>query len=137
MSDRFDVFDRFANSFRQADLFGRFGRPLRPPLDHDQRNTVGGVLSLKLPHNCWATPAYQYGSGFLDGGGPGHLPPHSTFDSSDPSFGTRIEENWSLSQNATNLANHRYLQDTSNTFGGTHWNYPRVIYFQPRYRFHF
>jgi hypothetical protein len=104
------------------------------PLDHDQRNTVSGVLSLNLPHNFWATPTYQYGSGFLSGDGPGHLPPNSTFDLA---IGTRIGENWSLSMNATNLANYRYLQDTSNTFGGTHYNLPRQVYFQVRYRFHF
>jgi outer membrane receptor protein involved in Fe transport len=129
----------YSNSIGQGigPITGGLIEPLPPGnflLDHDQRNTVSGVLSLTLPHNFWATPAYQYGSGFLDGDGPGHLPPHSTFDFS---FGTHIGENWSLSLNATNLANYRYLQDTSNTFGGTHWNYPRVIYFQLRYRFHF
>ena len=55
----------------------------------------------------------------------------------DLSVGQSIGESWSFSLNATNLANYRYLQDTSNTFGGTHYNYPRVIYFQLRYRFHF
>ncbi len=104
------------------------------PLDHDQRNTVSGVLSLNLPHNFWATPAYQYGSGFLSGDGPSHLPPHSTFDLA---IGKRFGENWSLSANATNIANSRYLLDTSNTFGGTHYNLPRQIYVQLRYRFHF
>ena len=49
-------------------------------LDHDQRNTVTSVLSLTLPGHMWATPAYQFGSGFLNGDGPSHLPPHSTFD---------------------------------------------------------
>ncbi|MGA7411823.1 MAG: TonB-dependent receptor [Bryobacteraceae bacterium] len=129
----------YSNSIGQGigPITGGLIEPLPPGnflLDHDQRNTVSGVLSLTLPHNFWATPAYQYGSGFLEGDGPGHLPPHSTFDFS---FGTHLGENWSLSLNATNLANYRYLQDTSNTFGGTHWNYPRVIYFQLRYRFHF
>jgi outer membrane receptor protein involved in Fe transport len=103
-------------------------------LDHDQRNTASAVLSLNLPHNMWATPAYQFGSGFLNGDGPAHLPPHSTFDLS---IGKKFGENWSISANATNLGNSRYLLDTSNTFGGTHWITPRQIYGELRYRFHF
>ena len=103
-------------------------------LDHDQRNTASAVLSLNLPHNMWATPAYQFGSGFLNGNGPAHLPPHSTFDLS---LGKRLGENWSISANATNIGNSRYLLDTSNTFGGTHWINSRQIYGELRYRFHF
>jgi outer membrane receptor protein involved in Fe transport len=89
---------------------------------------------LSLPHNFWATPAYQFGSGFLNGDGPSHLPPHSTFDLS---LGKTFGESWSFSVNAVNIANSRYLLDTSNTFGGTHYNYPRQIYAELRYRFHF
>ena len=36
-------------------------------LDHDQRNTASAVLALTLPKNMWMTPAYQFGSGFLNG----------------------------------------------------------------------
>ncbi|MBV8812245.1 MAG: TonB-dependent receptor [Acidobacteriaceae bacterium] len=103
-------------------------------LDHDQRNTLSAVLSLNLPRHFWATPTYQYGSGFLDGNGPGHLPPHSTFDLS---IGKSFGEHWSLSANAVNIANARYLLDDSNTFGGTHYVNPRQIYGELRYRFHF
>ncbi|MBV8552107.1 MAG: TonB-dependent receptor [Acidobacteriaceae bacterium] len=103
-------------------------------LDHDQRNTATGVLSLNLPGRMWATPAYQFGSGFLNGNGPSHLPPHSTFDLA---IGKYFGENWSVSVNATNIANTRYLLDTSNTFGGTHYVNPRQIYAELRYRFHF
>lgn len=103
-------------------------------LDHDQRNTASAVLSLTLPHGMWATPAYQFGSGFLDGDGPAHLPPHSTFDLS---VGKSFGEHWTISANAVNIANSRYLMDTSNTFGGTHWVNPRQIYGEVRYRFHF
>ncbi len=103
-------------------------------LDHDQRNTASAVLSLNLPHNIWATPAYQFGSGFLNGDGPAHLPPHSTVDLS---IGKRFGENWSLALNAINIGNSRYLIDTANTFGGTHWINPRQIYGELRYRFHF
>ncbi len=103
-------------------------------LDHDQRNTVTSVLSLNLPRRLWLTPAYQFGSGFLNGNGPAHLPPHSTFDLA---MGKDIGERLSVSVNAVNIANTRYLLDTSNTFGGTHFVNPRQIYGQVRYRFHF
>jgi len=103
-------------------------------LDHDQRNTATSVLSLTLPGQMWATPAYQFGSGFLNGNGPSHLPPHSTFDLS---IGKHFGENWTVSANAVNIANTRYLLDTSNTFGGTHYINPRQIYGEIRYRFHF
>jgi outer membrane receptor protein involved in Fe transport len=102
-------------------------------LDHDQRNTATGVLSLKLPRNMWMTPAYQFGSGFLTANGPAHLPPHSTFDLS---LGKKFGERLSVSLNATNIANTRYLLDNSNTFGGTHYINPRQIYAEVRYHFH-
>ncbi len=103
-------------------------------LDHDQRNSATSVLSLTLPGRMWATPAYQFGSGFLNGDGPSHLPPHSTFDLS---LGKNFGENFTVSANAVNIANTRYLLDTSNTFGGTHYINPRQIYVELRYRFHF
>jgi outer membrane receptor protein involved in Fe transport len=103
-------------------------------LDHDQRNTVTSVLSLSLPGHAWATPAYQFGSGFLNADGPAHLPPHSTFDLS---VGKTFRENVTISANVVNIANTRYLLDTSNTFGGTHYINPRQIYGEVRYRFHY
>lgn len=103
-------------------------------LDHDQRNTLSAVLSLTLPGRVWATPAYHFGSGFLDGNGPAHLPPNSTFDLG---IGKDFGESWSLSVNAVNLANSRYLLDNSNTFGGTHYIDPRRLYAEMRYRFHY
>jgi outer membrane receptor protein involved in Fe transport len=103
-------------------------------LDHDQRNTVTSVLSLTLPGHLWATPAYQFGSGFLNGDGPSHLPPHSTFDLS---IGKSLWEGVTASVTAVNIANTRYLLDTSNTFGGTHYINPRQIYGEIKYRFHF
>jgi outer membrane receptor protein involved in Fe transport len=103
-------------------------------LDHDQRNSLSSVLSLTLPGRLWATPAYQFGSGFLNGNGPSHLPPHSTFDLS---IGKNFGESLTISANAVNIANTRYLLDTSNTFGGTHYILPRQIYAEVRYRFHF
>ncbi|HWE53717.1 MAG TPA: TonB-dependent receptor [Bryobacteraceae bacterium] len=103
-------------------------------LDHDQRNTASTVLSLTLPRHAWSTIAYQFGSGFLNGNGPAHLPPHSTFDLS---IGKTFHANVTLSANAVNIGNARYLIDTSNTFGGTHYVNPRLIYGEIKYKFHY
>ncbi|HMD86955.1 MAG TPA: TonB-dependent receptor [Terriglobia bacterium] len=103
-------------------------------LDHDQRNGFSTVLSLKLPRRFWATPGVNFGSGFVNGNGPAHLPPHTT---ADLALGKDFLEKWSFSLNGTNILNNRYLIDTSNTFGGTHTVNPRQIYFEVRYRFHY
>jgi len=103
-------------------------------LDHDQRNTLSTVLSLRLPRHFWATPAVSFGSGFLNGDGPAHLPSHTTVDLA---LGKYFGEKWSVSLNAVNLANNRFMLDDSNTFGGTHFVNPRQIYGELRYRFHF
>ncbi len=86
-------------------------------LDHDQRNTVTSVLSLTLPGHAWATPAYQFGSGFLNGNGPVHLPPHSTFDLFNRK---NIRGEVDCFRQRRQHRQLRYLLDTSNTFGGTH-----------------
>jgi outer membrane receptor protein involved in Fe transport len=103
-------------------------------LDHDQRNTLSAVLSSSLPWQTWATTCVAFGSGFLNGDGPEHLPAHTTFDIS---FGKSFAERWSLAVNALNVGNSRYLLDNSNTFGGTHYFDPRQVYVQVRYRFHY
>ena len=103
-------------------------------LDHDQRNGFSTVLSLKLPRRFWATPGVNFGSGFVNGNGPAHLPPHTT---ADLALGKDLGERWSFSLNGTNVLNNRFLLDTSNTFGGTHTANPRQIYFEVRYRFHY
>jgi hypothetical protein len=103
-------------------------------LDHDQRNGFSTVLSLKLPRRFWATPGVNFGSGFVNGDGPAHLPPHTT---ADLALGKDLGVRWSFSLNGTNVLNSRFLLDTSNTFGGTHTVNPRQIYFEVRYRFHY
>jgi hypothetical protein len=103
-------------------------------LDHDQRNTVSTVLNFRLPFRSWATADYEFGSGFLNGNGPAHLPPHSVADLAlGKSFGERL----SVSLNALNLTNTRFLLDNSNTFGGTHYADPRELYVELRWRFHY
>jgi len=109
------------------------------PLDHDQRNTlnVGGDMS--LPWHSYASTNVYYGSGFSNGfpGQPypgDYLPGHTTFDLT---LGKDFGERFSASVNALNVANRRAELDNSVTFGGFHWNDPREIYVELRYRFHY
>ena len=103
-------------------------------LDHDQRDTLTTGANLTLPWHAWADFGASYGSGFVDGEGPQHLPSHSTFDLS---FGKSFGENWNLRVTGLNLGNHHYLLDNSNTFGGTHFANPREISVQVKYRFRY
>ncbi len=109
------------------------------PVDHDQRNTlnVGGDIS--LPWRAYASTNVYYGSGFVNAfpGQPypgAYLPAHTTFDLS---LGKDFGERFSASLNAINVANRRVELDNSVTFGGFHWNNPREIYVELRYRFHY
>jgi outer membrane receptor protein involved in Fe transport len=103
-------------------------------LDHDQRDTLSTGYQVQLPAHTWTTGNVNFGSGFLNGDGPEHLPSHTTFDLSlGKSFGERL----SLTFTAINVTNTRYLLDTSNTFGGTHFNEPRQFMTQIRWRFHY
>lgn len=103
-------------------------------LDHDQRDTLSAGPNLTLPWKMWAALNINYGSGFLDGDGPGHLPAHTTVD---VSVGKSFGENWNLRFSALNVSDHHYMLDNSNTFGGTHFANPREFAFQLKYRFHF
>jgi hypothetical protein len=103
-------------------------------LDHDQRDTLSTGLNLDLPWRLWTALNVNYGSGFLDGDGPAHLPAHTTVDLS---IGKAFGENWNTRFAVTNLNNNHYMLDNSNTFGGTHFVNPREFAFQLKYRFHF
>ena len=109
------------------------------PLDHDQRNTLNLGGEVLLPWRSYVSTNVYYGSGFSNAfpGQPypgDHLPPHTTFDLS---VGKDFGERFSASLNALNVANRRIELDNSQTFGGFHWNAPREIYAELRYRFHF
>jgi hypothetical protein len=111
------------------------------PVDHDQRNTLNVGFSSTLPGHVFAATNVYYGSGFTNGMPdaeyPGnYLPQHTTFDISlGKSFGEG--ERFRLSVNALNVANRRVLLDNSLTFGGFHYNDPRQIYAEFRWRFHY
>jgi len=103
-------------------------------LDHDQRNTLSTGFSAVLPRKAWLSANFVYGSGFLNGGGPDHLPSYETVDLA---LGKSFGENWSAKVTATNLSNKHYFVDLSNTFGGSHFADPRMVAVQLRYKFHY
>jgi hypothetical protein len=111
-------------------------------LDHDQRNTLNTGFTARLPLHSWFSTNVYYGSGFSNGlaganegpyNGP-YLPVHTTFDAS---AGHALGERWKLAVNVVNSTNHRVLLDNSITIGGFHYNDPRLISAELRYRFHF
>jgi hypothetical protein len=109
------------------------------PVDHDQRNTLNVGTNSALPWNAFASINAYYGSGFTNGNPdaqyPGnYLPQHTTVD---VSVGKSLGEKYRLSLTALNVANRRVLLDNSLTFGGFHFNDPRQIYAEFRYRFHY
>ncbi len=112
------------------------------PVDHDQRNTLNWGFNAKLPWRTYASTNVYYGSGFTNGlfgmpdsqyPGP-YLPSHTTFD---VSLGKTFAENYSISVTALNAGNRRVQLDNSLTFGGFHWNDPREVYAEFRWRFHY
>ena len=116
------------------------------PVDHDQRNTLNVGFNATLPLRITASTNVMYGSGFTNGGydpdsPPAdprfpnqYLPQHTTFDLA---LGKSFGERTTVSINALNVANRRVLLDNSLTFGGFHYNDPRELYAEVRYRFHF
>jgi hypothetical protein len=141
---RFDVFLAFSNQTAQGSGVVTGGLLADPGqlcegggfcyLDHDQRNTLSVGFHAALPWRIDASSTYSYGSGFLDGEGPLHLGGHNEISLS---LGKSLGERFQVSFTAQNLGDSRYLIDNSNTFGGTHWSYPRQLIGAVRYRFHF
>jgi len=103
-------------------------------LDHDQRHTLSAGMEGDLPWRSFAALTFNYGSGFLEGDGPGHLPSYYTLDLS---IGKSFGENWMVRFMGTNITNQRYMLDTSNTFGGTHYANPCMLGVQVKFRFHY
>ena len=110
------------------------------PADHDQRNTLNMGFNATLPGQTFASVNMSYGSGFTNGAyNPPqipnqYLPAHTTFDLS---LGKSFLEKYSVSVTVLNVGNRRVLLDNSLTFGGFHYNDPREIYAEFRYRFHY
>jgi len=114
------------------------------PVDHDQRNTLNVGFNGNLPWQSFVSTNVYYGSGFTNGITPSiypgtqysgnYLPQHATFDLS---LGKTFAEKYTISVTALNVANRRVELDNSLTFGGFHYNDPRAIYAQFRWRFHY
>jgi hypothetical protein len=111
------------------------------PVDHDQRNTLNVGFNGTFPYRIDASTNVYYGSGFSNGYpeppspySGNYLPGHTTFDLS---LGKSFTDNLSVTATAINVANRRVLLDNSLTFGGFHYNDPRQLYGEVRYRFKF
>ena len=116
-----------------------FVPPGYSPVDHDQRNTLNVGFNATLPWQSFASTNVYYGSGFTNGMPdaqfPGnYLPQHTTFDIS---LGKSFGEKYTVGFTALNVANRRVLLDNSLTFGGFHFNDPREIYVEFKWRFHY
>ena len=109
------------------------------PVDHDQRNTLNVGFNATLPWHTTASTNVYYGSGFTNGDPDpptpypnAYLPSHTSVDLS---IGKSFGERFTASVTTTNIANYRVLLDNSLTFGGFHFNDPRQIYGEVKYRF--
>jgi outer membrane cobalamin receptor len=119
------------------------------PVDHDQRNTLNVGFNATLPRQIFASTNVYYGSGFVNGSYIPGVPPEDQIDPRYPnpylsshttvdlSAGKTFGENTTTSVTVTNVTNVRLLLDNSLTFGGFHYNDPREIYGEIRYRFKF
>jgi hypothetical protein len=110
-------------------------------LDHDQRNTLNVGFNGNLPYRIFGSFNVYYGSGFSNGdtSSPSpytgsYLPSHTT---ADLALGKDFGERCTVTLNAINVGNTRVLLDNSLTFGGFHYNDPRQLYAELRYRFKF
>ncbi|MDR3773005.1 MAG: TonB-dependent receptor [Terracidiphilus sp.] len=118
------------------------------PVDHDQRQTLNTGFTATLPMRSWFSTNVYYGSGFSNGTAgatdangnlispyqSNYLPVHTTFD---VAAGKTFGENVKFTVTVVNVTNHRVLTDSSLTIGGFHYNDPRQISAEFRYRFHF
>jgi len=103
-------------------------------LDHDQRVTFTPGAELTLPGSAWASASLTYGSGFLRGNGPAHMPRHTTFD---VAAGKDLGHNMEARFAALNVTNAVFLTGFENSFAGTHYANPREITGQVRIKFHY
>ena len=103
-------------------------------LDHDQRVTLSFGSSVNLPRGVWAAGTVLYGSGFVRGDGPEHMPAHTTVDLA---VGKDVGDKLTLRLTALNVSNNLFLTGLANSFAGTHYANPREISAQVRYKFHY
>ena len=112
------------------------------PVDHDQRNTLNIGVNSTLPWQVLASTNVYYGSGFTNGNPnpqyPGnYLPQQHSRSILLLERALARKDKYRVSLTALNVANRRVLLDNSLTFGGFHFNDPRQIYVEFRWRFHY
>lgn len=103
-------------------------------LDHDQRITFTPGAELILPRSAWVSASVTYGSGFLRGNGPEHMPQHTTLD---VAAGKDLGQNLEVRFSALNVTNELFLTGFENSFAGTHYTNPREITGQVKIKFHY
>jgi hypothetical protein len=103
-------------------------------LDHDQRVTFNTGFELALPRQFFASATLLYGSGFLFGDGPNHLKSHTT---GDISIGKDVTDKLLVRLTMLNVTNEHFLTGFANSFAGTHYQNPREVGVQFRYKFHY
>jgi len=103
-------------------------------LDHDQRVTLSAGGQITIARGVWASATVLYGSGFLRGDGPDHMPRHTT---ADIAVGRDIGDKLALRLTVLNVADSVYLTGIENSFAGTHYANPRDVAVQLRYKFHY
>jgi outer membrane receptor protein involved in Fe transport len=103
-------------------------------IDHDQRVTFNSGATLTLPRGFWVSETTLFGSGFLLGDGPDHLPSHTSLDIA---AGKKFVDRLQVRFTATNITNNTYLTGFENSLAGTHYGYPRQVSVQVQYRFHY
>ena len=92
-------------------------------------------FTANLPWQAFVSSNVYYGSGFSNGTPPpNYLPGHTSVDLS---LGKEFRDKYSISVTALNAGNRHLLIDNSLTFGGFHYNDPREIYAEFRWRFHY
>ena len=103
-------------------------------LDHDQRVTFTPGFEVDLPAGAWVAGTVIYGSGFLRGDGPAHLPSHT---SGDISVGKDFSKSVTVRVTALNVTNELFLTGIDNSFAGTHYTNPREVTAQVKWKFHY
>jgi outer membrane receptor for ferric coprogen and ferric-rhodotorulic acid len=103
-------------------------------LDHDQRVTLTTGATANLARQFWASVNIIFGSGFLLGNGPDHMPQHTA---GDIAVGKDLGDRLSLRFIAQNVTDALFLTGFENAFAGTHYSNPREVSVQVRYRFHY
>ncbi len=111
-------------------------------LDHDQTNTLTVGFNVTLPKQSFISGNVSYGSGFANGlYDPDAIPPIPShlggLTTADLSLGKSFGERFAASITVVNVGDVHQLIDNSLTFGGFHFNNPREIYGEFRYKFHY